>query len=117
MEIKFRNNNNQTNHQITPIANNIQNTNQDIITIQNNQLTIPNNIQNSVSIISNEIEEKEEFWVPLPYIGNVSNKVCGYLRNKLKWKVIFTPGVKIQNLLNSIKDKKEWNIQNTMHFM
>lgn len=36
-------------------------------------------------------EEKEKHWVPLPYIGNIFNKVGGFLKNRLKWKVTFTP--------------------------
>lgn len=51
MEIRFRNNDNPANHQITPIINNTQNSNPNIITIQSKPLTIPNNNQNSVSII------------------------------------------------------------------
>lgn len=69
--------------------------------------------QNSTNSISNqnneheEEKEKDEFWVPLPYIGNTSNKVGGYLRRKMKWKV--TPGIKILNMLPSLKDKEKPN--------
>lgn len=100
MEAKFKTNHNS--------SNNIQTTSDIPNSIANiNQLAIPNNIQNSISDVLDENEEEKEFWVPLPYIGNVSNKVGGYLRNKLNWKVTFTPGVKIQNLMNTIKDKEE----------
>lgn len=62
---------------ITPIDN-TQNSKLNIITIQGNQLTIPNNNQNSVSMISNISEEKKEFWVRLPY--KFSSEVGGYLQ-------------------------------------
>lgn len=78
--------------------------------ISNGLTTDP--IQTSLNINnhpSNIESEKEDFWVPLPYIGNISNKVGGYLRRKLKWKVTFTPGKKILNMLPSLKDKEEIN--------
>lgn len=67
--------------------------------IQIQQPSIERTSQNS--IITKQ-DEKEEFWVPIPYIGNISNKVGGYLRRKLKWKVAFTPGTKIINKLRSL---------------
>lgn len=93
METTFKNDNNSTNNQSQPLIINIQNSNTNITTTQNNQLTIPNNEQNSVSIIPNSNEEKEEFWVPLPLYRKCF-QVRGYLRNKLKWKATFTTGVK-----------------------
>lgn len=84
---------------------NIQNNSLDQNPLTNSLRFNTENDQNSVTNQSNE-EGKEEHWVPLPYIGNISNKVGGFLRNKLKWKVTFTPGIKIQNMLNGIKDKE-----------
>lgn len=51
--------------------------------------------------------ETEARWAAIPYAGNLSNKIAGVLRRKLKWKVTFTPGVKVLHMLNSIKDEEE----------
>lgn len=109
MTTKFTNNQNQTRNEITQ-TDIPQNSNSSITTNQNIIVANSNNNQNSFMIVQNksqEVREKEDFWVPLPYVGNISNKVGGYLRRKLKWKVTFTPGVKVQNLLNGLKDKEE----------
>lgn len=75
--------------------------------VQNSPTQITNQENNRNLIINQPKEdEKEEHWVPLPYIGNISNKVGGFLRNRLKWKVTFTPGIKVQNMLNGLKDKE-----------
>ena len=92
--------------QITNTTNQgIQNSNSQI---QNQNNFITRRSQNSI-IAEQKEKEKEEFWVPIPYIGNISNKVGGYLRRKLKWKVTFTPGTKITNKLRSLKDKEKKN--------
>lgn len=100
MRLKFtiQTDQNSTENPIT--ENNLQNSNR--------QTTSP--IQNSTNINNQLVdEEKEDFWVALPYIGNISNKVGGYLRRKMKWKITFTPGTKILNMLPSLKDKEENN--------
>lgn len=95
-------------HLKTNLTNTIQQINIENQYSNVNTIQITNQEQNLASIVPIENEEKkEEFWVPIPYIGNASNKVAGYLRNRLNWKVTFTPGVKVQNFLNSIKDKEE----------
>lgn len=67
-------------------------------------ISVSNNSTEIYSLINNEIQptRQEEHWVPLSYIGNISNKVGSYLHCKLKWKLIFTPGVKVfsRNLLD-----------------
>ena len=61
--------------------------------------------ENEISSLEKETEDIP--WVAIPYVGNLSNKIAGVLRRKLKWKITFTPGIKILHLLKSIKDKEE----------
>ena len=60
--------------------------------------------ENEISSLEKETEDIT--WVAIPYVGNLSNKIAGVLRRKLKWKITFTPGIKILHLLKSIKDKE-----------
>ena len=106
MTVKFTSNQNPRRNEIhIP-----QNSNSNNTTDQNIIVNNSNNNQNSFATVQNEnqgVPEKEDFWVTLPYVGNISNKVGGYLRRRLQWKGTFTPGVKVQNLLNGLKDKEE----------
>lgn len=72
-------------------------------------ISIPNNSTEIYSLINNEIQptRQEEHWVPLSYIGNTSNTVGSYLHCKLKWKLTFTPGIKVFSMLSSLKDREK----------
>ena len=60
------------------------------------ELQRPTDTSNNTNMITNESQdqEKEEPWIAIPYVGNLSNKIAGILRRKLKWKITFTPGAK-----------------------
>lgn len=104
------------------ISNTNPNSNSENIISNINRQTTPSQ-QNSIN--SNAIqndgqeEEKDEFWVPLPYIGNISNKVGGYLRRKMKWKVTFTPGMNqhASKSKRQSKDKPSWSLFHSLRFM
>jgi len=59
--------------------------------------------------IKKEAEEKDEkeSWVPIPFMGDISNRIAALLRKRLKWKITFLPGTKVSSLLNRIKDPEE----------
>lgn len=101
---KFNNDSTTNTHNQNPYEN-PPNNNLNQNNLVNSQTIIPENMQTSTTN-QPENNEKEEHWVPLPYIGNISNKVGGFLRRRLKWNVTFTPGIKFQNMLNGIKDKE-----------
>ena len=56
-----------------------------------------------------EKTEEKERWVPIPFMGEMSNNIAGLLRRKLLWKITFTPGSKIKRFLESPKDPEEKN--------
>ena len=85
MKTKFTKFNIQTNNEISQIDNSLN--------LPTNILDTQNDNQNCKTIIRNESQEKENFWIPLPYIGNISNKIGGYLRKKLNWKITYTPEI------------------------
>ena len=70
-------------------------------------------VSKASKITSEPIAEIHEH---LYFFNNCSG---GFLRNKLKWKVTFTPGVRIQNILNKRQRGQEpcWRLQHTMRFL
>jgi len=81
--------------------------------LQKLQTAAPPPIQNLSQLISEQeqaneekVEEKER-WVPIPFMGLLSNKITGLLRRKMKWKITFTPGTKLKRFLESVKDPEE----------